>query len=166
MEHQTEHVGFRERRAEELLDRGLSAVKAGDYVTALNEFRASVYVRKTADGLTNWGSMEHVLGDTERAIELCLEAIAIDPDCGNPYNDIGSYLVVMNRADDAVAWFKRAIAAKRYVPRQFPHINLGKLYLSRKEYKQALHHFEAALGFDPGDPEINELVRAIRKTLQ
>lgn len=142
------------------------AVEAGNYVTALNEFRASVYVTKTAEALTYWGWMEHQLGDTERAIELCQEAIAVDPAYGNPYNDIGSYLVVLGRADEAIGWFQKAIVAEHYGPRQFPHLNLAKLYLASKQYKLALHHFEEALQFDPGDMDTQEAVRAIKKILQ
>ncbi len=157
---------FIERRATELLDHGHRARERGDYITALHDFKAAAHVRKCPDSLTNWGAMEHFLGDTRRAIELCREAIDVDPDCGNPYNDIGSYLVVMGRCDEAITWFKKAIASKHYAPRQFPHINLGKLYLSRKEYQQALHHFEEALHHDPSDAEIREIVQSIRGTMQ
>lgn len=156
---------FTDKRAAELLRRGHRARQVGDYLTALHEFKAAAFVVKSPDALVHWGAMEHFLGDTERAIELCREAITLDPDCGNPYNDIGSYLVVMGRGDEAIAWFKRAIVSKRYEPRQFPHINLGKLYLARREYEQALHHFEEALHHDPNDAEIRELVRSIRSTL-
>jgi tetratricopeptide (TPR) repeat protein len=156
---------FIQRRADLLLRRGNLARDSGDYVTALHEFKAAAYVARTPDALTQWGAMEHFLGDTEKAIELCREAIGLDPDCGNPYNDIGTYLVVQGRGDEAVSWFKKAIVSKRYKPRHYPHINLGKLFLARKEYEQALHHFEEALLHEPGDSEIRELVRAIRHAL-
>ncbi len=157
---------FIDRRVAQLLDQGRRARDTGDYISALHSYKAAAHVRKSSDALTNWGAMEHFLGDTRRAIELCREAIDLDPECGNPYNDIGSYLVVMGRPEEAIAWFKKAIAAKRSEPRQFPHINLGKLYLSRKDYQQALHHFEEALHHDPDDLEIREIVQAIRGTMQ
>ena len=157
---------FVQRRAQELLDRGLVAVEAGNYVTALNEFRASVFVERTAEALTYWGWMEHQLGDTERAVELCHEAIGEDPQYGNPYNDIGSYLVVLGRSDEAIGWFEKAIASECYEPRQFPHLNLAKLYLAGKQYKLALHHFEEALRYDPDDLDTQEAVLAIKKILQ
>ena len=157
---------FMDRRADRLLERGKAAVDRGDYVTALHEFRASTYVLRTAASLTNWGSMEHCLGDTHRAIELCHEAIALDPDWGSPYNNIGSYLVAMQRADDAIVWFKRAIACKRFDgSRQVPHINLGKLYCARQDYEQALTHLDEALLLDPANPEIHELAVRIRSQL-
>lgn len=157
---------FMDRRAFRLLERGKLAVDRGDYVTALDEFRASCYVLRTAAALTNWGSMEHCLGDSDRAIELCHEAIALDPEWGSPYNNIGSYLVAMQRADDAIVWFKRAIACKRFDgSRQVPHINLGKLYCARRDYEQALLHLDEALRLDPGNPEVQELAMRIRSQL-
>ena len=157
---------FVEKRAQELMERGHAAVECGDFITALHEFKASSYVQRTSDSLTHWGWMEHHLGDTEKAIDLCQEAIGLDPECGNPYNDIGSYLVALGRTDEAVAWFHKAIVSKNYIPRQFPHINLGKVYLSQKEYQKALFHFEQALRYEPQDPEILEIVQAIRTHLQ
>ena len=96
---------FTAKRSDDLFMRGIVAVEIGDYVTALNEFRASCYVQRSADALTHWGWMEHNLGDTDKAIDLCKDAIGIDPDYGNPYNDIGSYLVSLGRTDEAIVWF-------------------------------------------------------------
>lgn len=157
---------FVERRAQTLLDRGLYAVQSGDYVTALQEFRASAYVARTSDALTNWGSMEHYLGDTEKAMQLCREAIHLDPECGNPYNDIGTYLVVLGRIDESITWFKSAIASRKYKPRHFPHINLGKVYLAKKEFEKALHHLDEALRLDPYNDDVRDLTRMIRQRLQ
>ena len=39
------------------------------------------------------------------------------PDVGNPYNDIGSYLIKLGRLDDAIPWLRRAMTARRYEPR-------------------------------------------------
>jgi len=155
--------GFIERRATELFERGRTAVERGDYVTALHEYKASAFVDKTPPALTGWGTMEHCLGDTQRAIELCREAIGLDPEYAGAYNDIGFYLVALGRADDAIVWFKRAIAAKRAEePRQIPYVNLGKLYLERRDYAQALALLEEALEIDPGNVEARELAQSIR----
>jgi len=157
---------FLSRRSVNLIERGLTAIENGDYIDALHEFKASAFVERSAEALTYWGWMEHHLGDTTKAIELCKEAIEVDPDYGNPYNDVGSYLVVLGRRDEAVGWFKKAISSKRYGPRQFPHLNLGKLYMADKQYRLALQHFEEALRFDPSDIDTREAVKNLKKILQ
>ena len=32
----------------------------------------------------------------------------MDPDFGNPYNDIGAYLIEMGRLDEAIPWLEKA----------------------------------------------------------
>ncbi len=158
---------FVEKRATKLLAKGRAAVQSGDYITALHEFKAAAYVQKTPAALTNWGTMEHCLGDTQRAMELCREAISMDPECGSAYNDIGFYLVALGRADDAIPWFKKAIVTKNLEePRHIPWINLGKLYLERKEFHEALHHFDEALRLDPSNNEARDLAQSIRDRMQ
>ena len=49
-----------------------------------------------------------VPGRLEEAIEECHKAIAVDPTFGNPYNDIGAYLIEMGRLDEAIPWLERA----------------------------------------------------------
>ncbi len=153
---------FSERRADDLMIRGLAAVEDGDYVTALHEFKASVYCSESSEAFTHWGWMEHHLGDTEKAIELCKQAIGVDPEFGNPYNDIGSYLVASGKAEESVAWFEKAISSPVYEPRQYPHINLGKVYLATDRISKALYHFEEALKIQPADDDIRDLVDSLR----
>jgi Tfp pilus assembly protein PilF len=108
--------------------------------------------------------MEHQLGDTAHAIRLCQQAIGLDPEFGNPYNDIGAYLITLRQWDAAIPWLEKAIAAKRYQPRQFPHINLGRIYLAKNMPLRALSEFKRALRFAPGDREIQDIILAIRRS--
>lgn len=153
---------FSERRAEDLMIRGLAAVEDGDYISALHEFKASAYCAKTSEAFTHWGWMEHHLGDTDTAIVLCKKAIGVDPTFGNPYNDIGSYLVASGKAEESVTWFEQAITSEKYEPRQYPHINLGKVYLATDRIGKALYHFEQALEIQPEDEDIRDLVDSLR----
>ena len=89
------------------------------------------------------------LGRLEAAIEECKKAIAIDPDYGNPYNDIGVYLIDLGRPEKAISWLEKAISAKRYCCYQFPHFNLGQVQLMNGELKEAKRSFERALSYDP-----------------
>jgi tetratricopeptide (TPR) repeat protein len=77
---------------------------------------------------------------------------AADPDFGNPYNDIGSYLIALGKHREAIPWLQRAIRAPRYQPRQFPHCNLGVLYEELGDFDRALRHYKEALRIDPRHP--------------
>lgn len=154
---------FIERRAKIILEAGLAAVGRKDFRGALQEFQCSANLCPTAEAYTYWGWMEFHLGDTERAIDLCKQAIEVDPSFGNPYNDIGSYLMGDGREDEAVPWFEQAIAAERYEPRQYPHLNLGRIYMQRREFTRALEHFEAAQRLAPEDAQIQAAILALMR---
>jgi len=156
---------FCARRAKALLDKGLAAVSQGNVEEALLDFKASSYVSPSAESYTYWGWMEGRLGNFAKAIEYCERAIEIDPEFGNPYNDIGTYLVSLGREDEAISWFDKAKNAKRYEPRQYPHINLGRIYLSKKLYKNALDEFQDARRFAPNNQEINWAIDFIQKLI-
>jgi tetratricopeptide (TPR) repeat protein len=96
-------------RAEVLLRQGYALHVIGAYEQAVVLFGRSIEARPTAEGHTYLGwSLSHLERMTE-AIAECKKAIAIDPDFGNPYNDIGSYLVRLGRSDEAIPWLKKAM---------------------------------------------------------
>jgi tetratricopeptide (TPR) repeat protein len=153
------------RRAKKLLEAGLDAVEEGDIEGARKHFIASVDNNPTADALTYWGWMEHHSGKTDLAIELCLRAIERDPGFGNPYNDIGSYMLQQGKNDEAIEWLEKALKAERYEPRQYPHINLGRAYLAKGQPLKAISHFRAALEIDPENPEVLRTLQEILSSL-
>lgn len=122
---------------------------AGAYEEAIKRFEKSIELYPTAEAHTFLGWSMSYLGRLEEAIAECEKAIAIDPDYGNPYNDIGVYLIDLGRPDEAIEWLEKAIAAKRYCCYQFPHFNLGRIQLMKGQLKEAKRSFERALTYDP-----------------
>ena len=121
----------------------------GEYDDAIALFRRSIAIHPTAEAHTFLGWSLSMLGRYEEAIAQCEKAIPIDPDFGNPYNDIGVYLIALGRAREAEPWLRKAMRAKRYCCRQFPHFNLGRIYLAEGRLEEAGRLFERALEFDP-----------------
>ena len=160
-----EVISLNHRRSQILIDSGLKLVAEGKYEEARESFRKANKEWQTAESFTYWGWMEYQLGNIERAVSLCKKAIKIDPDLGNPYNDIGSYLVVLGREDEALDWFQKAIQAKNYDARHYPHINLGRIFLSRNLPVRALQEFRKALSYCPDDSAIQDAVLTISETL-
>jgi Tfp pilus assembly protein PilF len=118
-----------------------------------------------AEAHTFLGGRYCFLGRYVVAIALCTEAIAVDADFGNPYNDIGSYLIKLERLDDAIPWLESAIKAPRSEPRHYPHCNLGQVYWKKGMLGRAAEEFERALTLAPDYPFARAALEAIRKQL-
>lgn len=143
-----EHAAALER-AYVLWQRGHILHSFGDYESAADHFRQSIEAYPTAEGHTFLGwSLSH-LGQTEEAIAQCKKAIELDPGYGNPYNDIGVYLIDLGRPDEAIPWLKKAMQAKHYCCFEYPHFNLGRVLLMRGRVEEAVRAFERALSYDP-----------------
>ena len=135
----------------------------GMYESAANYFRQSIKAYPTAEGHTFLGwSLSH-LGHTEQAIAQCKKAIELDPDSGNPYNDIGVYLIDLGRPDEAIPWLKKAMQAKRYCCFQFPHFNLGRVLLTKGRVAEAERAFERALSYDADYLPARKALEVIRE---
>ena len=74
----------------------------------------------------------------------------VDPDFGNPYNDIGAYLIELGRDDEAIGWLERAKTARRYEPRHFPYFNLARIYVKRHKTREAIRELQGAVSIEPG----------------
>lgn len=139
----------RSERAAELFQQAYRAQMQGDFSNAVRLYRESIQLHPTAEAYTFLGWTYSFLNRYEEAIEECKNAIATDPDFGNPYNDIGSYLVKLGKLDEAIPWLERAIVAKRYEPRHYPHMNLGRIYLAKGDQLRAAREFGKALELEP-----------------
>ena len=138
-----------EVRAYAIWQQGYLLHLSGRFETAVKLFRESIAVHPTAEGHTFLGWSLSKLGHIEDALAQCKKAIALDPDYGNPYNEIGVYLIDLGRPDDAVPWFEKAIRSKRYCCYQFPHFNLGRVLLMQGDIEVARQSFERSLEHEP-----------------
>ena len=105
------------QRAMELWNQGVAYHMQGDFQNAIALYSQSLEVFPTAEAYTFRGWAFRFLGRIDDAIAECHKAIAVDPDFGNPYNDIGSYLVAKGNLDEAVQWFEKAKTALGWTPR-------------------------------------------------
>ena len=138
----------RREAAAELFRRAYEQQVAAEFQQAVDLYTRSIEAYPTAEAYTFRGWTHSFLGDYDRAITDCLKAIEIDPDFGNPYNDIGAYLIEQGKWDESVAWFQKAIAARRYEARCYPHFNLGRVYERRHEWTKAKQCYAAAFSLD------------------
>ena len=141
------HVPEDARRS---LERAYTAHMDGRLEEAIELYQESISLSPTAEAHTFLGWVYSMQRRWEEAIAECHRAIAVDPEFGNPYNDIGAYLIELGRLDEAILWLERAKQAVRYEPRHYPHINLGHIHVIRNDITSAVRELRAALDIDPG----------------
>ena len=149
----------------ELFRRAFEAQQAEDYEEAIELYRRSIAIYPTAEAHTFLGWVYSFQQRYDEAIDECLAAIRVDPTFGNPYNDIGSYLVAQGNLYDCVKWFKRALAAPRYESYAFPHMNLGRVYEQRHQLLAAARHYGLALQQEPGYAQATVALRKLQSRL-
>ena len=132
-------------RALKLFARAYECQQAGDLGAATHLYQASIAEAPTAEAHTFLGWLYSFEARYDDAIAECKRAIAVDPTFGNPYNDIGCYLMTLGRDDEAIPWLERATQAPRYEAPQFPHVNLARLYEKRGDVLKAVAEYGRAL---------------------
>ena len=137
-------------RAEEIWREAYSQQLNGELADAIALYQASLQVYSTAEAHTFLGWCYSFLNRYEDAITECLKAVEIDPDFGNPYNDIGAYLIEQGRHREAIEWLERATRATRYESPHFPWLNLGRVYETIGPWREAVRCYRSAIDIEPG----------------
>ncbi|MGA9885497.1 MAG: tetratricopeptide repeat protein [Candidatus Acidiferrales bacterium] len=148
--------------ARELFQRAYEAQMAGQLDRAVELYKRSIEIYPTAEAHTFLGWTYHFQRDTAAAIAECKRAIEVDPSFGNPYNDIGAYLIDLGRYDEAISWLEQAIRAPRYEPRHFPHFNLGRAYIAKGMFLRARECFQESLRIEPNYPLARQAIGRLR----
>jgi len=153
----------RETQARQRFEEAFAAQMEGDYDRAVELYRGSLALHPTAEAYTFLGWTYHFQGKIEEAIAECKRAIEVDPEFGNPYNDIGAYLIDLNRHDEAIPWLEQAMKARRYEPRHFPCFNLGRVYLAKGMINRAREFFQQSLAIEPRYTLAREALDRVRR---
>ena len=135
----------------------------GELEAAIELYQRSIETCPTAEAHTFLGWTYSFQGKLDEAIEECKKAIAIDPDFGNPYNDIGAYLIEKSQHEEAIPWLKKAAGAKRYENCHFAHYNLGRAYIALELFNKARFEFERALKLQPEYEVAQEALAHVKK---
>src|SRR5215213_4656045 len=149
----------------ELFRRAFEAQQMEDYAEAIELYQRSIAAYPTAEAHTFLGWVYSFQGRHDEAIDECLAAIRVDPSFGNPYNDIGSYLIAQGDLWTCVRWFRRALSATRYESYAFPHFNLGRVYEQRHRPLDAARHYGLALEEEPGFTQAAKALRRVQALL-
>jgi tetratricopeptide (TPR) repeat protein len=134
----------------------------GELDEAIELYKRCIEVFPTAEGHTFLGWTYSFQGRLDDAIQECLRAIEVDPTFGNPYNDIGDYLVEKGHLEEAIPWFERALKAPRYESYCFPHFNLGRVYERKRMFARALEEYRKAWTENPNHLGVLQSIQRLR----
>ncbi len=148
------------REALRFFQEAYEAQMRGDLDEAIDLYTQSIETYPTAEAYTFRGWTYSFMGMVDRAIEECHRAIEVDPDFGNPYNDIGAYLIEKGETYGAVEWLERAKKAARYEAYFYPCFNLGRVYEAQGRLWDAIREYKAAIDLNP---DYRLAIRAFRK---
>lgn len=135
--------------AQEYFNKAYKYQIEGKIEEAIDYYKMSIDLFPTAEAHTYLGWAYGIQGKYEDAIDECYVAIDIDENYGNPYNDIGTYLINLKRYEEAIIWLEKAINAPRYSARHFPYYNLGRIYEKKGEWFRAMDYYKEALELYP-----------------
>lgn len=122
--------------------------KAGALDNAIRYCRASLHYYPTPEAHTYLGLLYSKQRRFNAAIAECHNAIALDPSYGNPYNDIGAYLIRLEQWDEAREWLEKALDAPYRHDPALPYMNLALIHLHHGDKLAALDTYRKALESD------------------
>lgn len=157
-----EHI----KAAYDLFQEAYALQMQGDLETAIDFYRRSIDAFPTAEAHTFLGWTYSFQGKLDEAIDECKKAIEIDPDFGNPYNDIGAYLIEKSQYEEAIPWLQRAAAAKHYDNHHYAHYNLARAYIALEQFNRAKEEFESALRVCPEYEMAREALTVLNRRIQ
>jgi Tfp pilus assembly protein PilF len=135
--------------ARRLFEEGHQLQEEGQLEEATRLYQASINFHPTAEAHTYLAKVYSAQGHYDEAIAECRNAIEVDPSLGDPYNDIGAYLIDLRRWEEAVKWLRKALDAPRYEHRALPYMNLARIYAHRGQYLRMLRAYKYAWEADP-----------------
>jgi len=146
----------------DLLQKAYDLQMRGDLEAAINLYKRSIQILPTAEAHTFLGWTYSFQRRYKEAIRECMKAIEADPEFGNPYNDIGAYLIEDGRHDEAIPYLRQALAATRYEAYHYPHYNLGRVYEKKGMWREAAAEYLEALRIQPDFSEASRCLSRLQ----
>ena len=139
----------RKPRAIKFFEAAYRSQMEGDLDQADILYGRSIGLYPTAEAYTFSGWCRSFRQEWDEAIELCERAIEIDEEYGNPYNDIGAYLIQKGEIEKSIPWLEKALKAERYACPFFAYYNLGQVFEELGDLELAEDHYRCALEENP-----------------
>lgn len=152
----------KKKMAEGYYMKGLSFVQEKKFELASVEFNRSIQTDSDyKDSYYMLGIISDYRGQYDAAVAYYKEAIDRDPDFSEAYNAMGAAYSKQQKGKEAIKAYKKAAENKLYKTPHIPYVNIGRVYMSQKEYQKAIEAFRVAKSYAVHDFIIYELGTAL-----
>ncbi len=133
---------------------GLSSINLQDFINAEKFFDRLVILKKNPEYFYTLGNIQKKLKKFEYAIKSFEEAIKLNPNFSEAYNNLGSTQKFLKKDKEAIINFKKAISLKKNNIEAF--YNLASLYFFLENYIEASIYYKNIINFQSRHEEICE----------
>lgn len=156
-----ENLYLSETLARLYFEEGASFLNQGDYAKSISSFKRSIELKETPETYVNLGLSYQGQKDLNKAKEAYHGAIELDNEFEIAYRELGQVLAELGDLNGAIAAYSKEIALNPESTATL--VNLGNLYILRKDFGRAEEYLERALILDSTLVEAKELLQAIPK---
>ncbi len=130
------------KMAEGYYMKGLSYLQEKNYELAGVEFQRSLQTdSNNKNSHYALGIISDMQEKLDEAAKFYEKAIDIDSNFSEAYNALGVVYFKQQKWKEAIKSFNKALANKLYTTPHLPYLNMGDLYMARKEYPKAVEAY-------------------------
>ena len=133
---------------------GLSSINLQKFIDAEKFFKKLIFLQKTAENLYTLGNIQKKQKKFEEAIESFEEAIKLNPNFSEAYNNLGSAQKSLNKFEEAILSYEKSIALKANNVEAC--YNLATLNYFLENYNEASNYFKNIVNLKVRQEEICE----------
>lgn len=141
----------------EKIHRGKEFFKLGHLEKAEYLLSQTMEVEETPEALFYLGLIASQKNQIPEALSYFYRSHQLEPDYGNPCNEIGVILLRLGKEKEAIYWLKRSIQCKINDALHIPLFNLATLYKIWNRPERSLQYLYKAIEFAPDFEEAKKL---------
>ena len=151
-----DNISVKDSIAKDLFKMGHVLQKIGVFRIAAEHHGTSYLLSPSAESACYLGMTYSI--DNQDSLAWQRKAIETNPHFGEAWNEIGEILMKRDEPENAVSWFREAIASKNYSKRQVAWTNLTRVQMELNQDVSAFFSAQKAVELFPEDKELTELL--------
>ncbi len=160
-QYKAEQIDKKKKDALKHFDRATLYYYRGNHELALNEIEKAIELDRQAEYLNLKGLVLTELGRDKEAKDTYEEALKLEPNLAEIYNNFGLLYIKTKKLNQAVEMFQEAI--KRNVNYSLAYVHMGKALIDLEKFEEAMSAFQHALEIDPTNRQAKEAIELYKQ---